>query len=174
MARSISLELLSSLQVASPCAAQWESMSGDDRVRHCCQCNLRVYNLSAMPADEAAAIVQRSEGRVCIRLYKRADGTVITQDCPVGLRLLRMKAKQAVARIAAAGILLIAGGPAAATGSKEPRLPKLASLRPFSTIRAWLAPAAPTPPMMGNLSVVMGDRSIPSKPRTSAGSQEGR
>lgn len=138
MGRNVSLELLSSLTVASPCSADWDSMVGDVRVRHCGACNLNVYNLSAMPAEEAAALVQAREGRLCIRLYRRADGTVITRDCPVGLRAVRIKTAKAAARIAAAAALLISGGIAAASGSRESRSPRLASIQPFSTIRAWL------------------------------------
>ncbi len=140
MARTVSLEFLSSLTVASPCSADWDSMVGDERVRHCGECKLNVYNLSAMSADEAAALVQAREGRMCIRLYKRADGTAITRDCPVGLRAVRIKAARAAGRVAAAVALLVSGGLAAATGSREQRLPKLVAMRPFSTIRAWLVP----------------------------------
>ena len=31
-------------------------------------------------------MVQATQGRLCVRFYRRADGTVLTQDCPVGLR----------------------------------------------------------------------------------------
>ena len=30
-------------------------------------------------------VVMETEGRACMRLYKRKDGTVLTSDCPVGL-----------------------------------------------------------------------------------------
>lgn len=73
---------LDSLQVAQPCSAEWEAMTGTDRVRHCADCNLNVYNLSAMDSAKAHALVAETEGRRCIRFYRRADGTVLTQDCP--------------------------------------------------------------------------------------------
>lgn len=128
-------------------------------MRHCGECKLNVYNLSAMRAEEAADFVQGAEGRVCIRLFKRADGTVITQDCPVGQRLVRLKAARAAGRIAAAAALLITGGLAAATGNREPRVPRLASMKPFSTIREWLSP---TPPVIPSVTVgrMMGAMAI--------------
>jgi hypothetical protein len=66
-------------------------MPGDERVRFCSQCNLHVYNISAMNAAEAESLFAKTEGRLCVRLFRRADGTVLTRDCPVGLRLWRRR-----------------------------------------------------------------------------------
>ncbi|HEV3315916.1 MAG TPA: carboxypeptidase-like regulatory domain-containing protein [Candidatus Angelobacter sp.] len=77
-------DLLRRVQVASPCTADWEQMAGDDRIRHCPACNLNVYNLSAMTVREAAHLVSGHQGRLCVRYYRRADGTILTQDCPRG------------------------------------------------------------------------------------------
>jgi hypothetical protein len=63
-------------------------MPGDDRVRHCQSCNLNVYNFSAMTEREIRRLVAEREGRLCARLYRRSDGTILTQNCPVGLRAL--------------------------------------------------------------------------------------
>ncbi|WP_425615424.1 hypothetical protein NA78x_005343 [Anatilimnocola sp. NA78] len=83
-----SLELL---QIASPCTADWNLMHGDERMRHCQECNLNVYNLSEMTRAEATAFIAQREGRTCVRMFKRPDGTVITRDCPVGLAAVRAK-----------------------------------------------------------------------------------
>src|SRR5688500_5475673 len=77
---------INKLRVASPCAVPWESMNGGDQSRHCQMCNLNVYNISEMTAAEVRNLVEKTEGRVCGRLFLRADNTVITKDCPVGLR----------------------------------------------------------------------------------------
>jgi hypothetical protein len=45
-----------------------------------------VYNLSAMTAEQAAALLRERERAPCVRLYRRWDGTVMTADCPVGVR----------------------------------------------------------------------------------------
>jgi hypothetical protein len=80
-------------------------MSGDDRVRHCASCKLDVYNISAMTAVQAEDLILSREGRLCIRLYKRADGTVLTRDCPAGLRAYRKRA----AKFAGAALTAILG-----------------------------------------------------------------
>ncbi len=77
------LELLGSVKIASPCPMNWNDLQGDDKKRHCSQCNLHVYKVSAMTTAEAVALFQkvRSE-RVCAQLFHRMDGTVMTKDCP--------------------------------------------------------------------------------------------
>jgi hypothetical protein len=82
--------MLHGLKVAKPCPASWEAMVGDDRVRRCELCQLNVYNISELTRPEAEALVARSEGtRLCVRFFRREDGTVLTQDCPVGVLRLR-------------------------------------------------------------------------------------
>jgi hypothetical protein len=56
-------------------------MAGNDRVRHCAQCNLNVYNFSAMTSAEAEELISNHQGRLCGRLYQRRDGTFLTSDC---------------------------------------------------------------------------------------------
>jgi len=63
-------------------------MAGTDQVRHCTLCNKNVYNLSAMTRGQAEALLRETEGRLCARLYRRADGTVLTENCPVGIRAI--------------------------------------------------------------------------------------
>lgn len=76
-------------------------MAGDERVRHCTLCSLNVYNFAEMTAGEVRELLVRTEGRVCARLYRRADGTVITRDCPTGLRAVRQRASRAAAALVA-------------------------------------------------------------------------
>jgi hypothetical protein len=83
--------LLDDTRIASPCKASWEAMKGDDRVRFCGECQKNVYDLSAMAREEATRLLVEREGNLCVRLYHRADGTVITADCPVGLRKKRVR-----------------------------------------------------------------------------------
>jgi len=74
------------LRIASPCSAKWEEMKGTDWMRHCTECNLNVYNFSEMTWKEVERLVASRQGRLCARFYRRADGTMLTQDCPKGLR----------------------------------------------------------------------------------------
>jgi hypothetical protein len=80
------------MRVASPCGVGWETMEGDARVRFCRLCSLNVYDLSGMTRAEVEALVLKTEGRLCGRLTRRADGTILTKDCPVGIRALRRRA----------------------------------------------------------------------------------
>jgi len=89
---------LDRLRIASPCPTTWEQMKGDERTRFCDLCNLHVYNIAELTASEAKSLIANTDGRICARLYRRSDGTVITKDCPVGLRAIRKR----VARIAGA------------------------------------------------------------------------
>ena len=85
--------VLEDIRIATPCSADWDEMTGDARVRFCGKCEKNVYNLSAMTREEGEALVKEKEGRLCVRLYQRKDGTVITSDCPVGVRRARLRAR---------------------------------------------------------------------------------
>jgi hypothetical protein len=101
------LPMLDRISVASPCSESWGEMVGDERVRYCLKCEKNVFNLSAMNRDEAEALLQqRAGGEVCVRYYQRADGTIMTQDCPVGVSKKRRK-KVALA-VAGAGAMAFA------------------------------------------------------------------
>ncbi|MDQ3799722.1 MAG: hypothetical protein M3384_09740 [Acidobacteriota bacterium] len=96
---------LDNIRIASPCPANWDEMRGDERTRFCSQCSLNVYNLSGMTLDEAENLLLTSEGRACVRFYRRADGTILTKDCPVGWRAV----KRRISRAATALVSLCAG-----------------------------------------------------------------
>ncbi|HEX8473388.1 MAG TPA: hypothetical protein VF666_05110 [Pyrinomonadaceae bacterium] len=91
---------LAYVRVAAPCSVEWNRMRGNEQVRFCDQCSLNVYNLSAMTKRDAETLIMSAEGRLCVRFYRRADGTILTQNCPVGLRAL----KRRVSRIANATV----------------------------------------------------------------------
>ena len=84
---------LKGIKIASPCQADWSEMYGDARKRFCGDCKLNVYNLSGMTLDAAEALIINAEGRLCVRFYKRADGSVITQDCPVGWAKVKQRTR---------------------------------------------------------------------------------
>ncbi len=99
---------LDTIQIASPCPANWDEMEGDDKSRFCKLCSLNVYNISSLTSEDAEQFLQErmfSGERVCVSLYRRPDGTVITEDCPVGLRKLRAAARR-VKSVAAAIVAL--------------------------------------------------------------------
>ena len=66
-------------------------MTGDDRARHCGDCDLDVFNLSGMTRREAQKLILAKSGHLCVRFFLRHDGTVLTQDCPTGLARIRRR-----------------------------------------------------------------------------------
>ena len=96
---------LNNIKIASPCSADWNKMHGSNRQRFCQQCNLNVYNLSDMTKDEAESFLVNSEGRVCVKIYRRKDGTVLTQNCPIGWQAV----KKRISRVTTAVFSMIVG-----------------------------------------------------------------
>jgi hypothetical protein len=100
------LPLLDRVAIASPCPADWNAMVGDDRARFCSQCEKHVYNIASMTSEEAEAFLRGAGGEACLRLYRRPDGTVLTSDCPVGVR--RKRRRRAIASLVG-GTMVSAG-----------------------------------------------------------------
>jgi hypothetical protein len=107
---------LEQIEIATPCEARWDEMSGDEQVRHCGQCRRSVFNLSAMTRKEAESFIDATEESVCLRLYRREDGTVITSDCPIGLAERARAASQVIVRAAIFAVLFLTAWMAAAMG----------------------------------------------------------
>ena len=104
---------LANLKVAAPCPANWDDMVGTDRERFCSQCALNVINISSLSSQEAEALLAlKAGGRVCVQFYQRRDGTIITDNCPVGLRKLRDKSRQ-ILKFASGFLALLFTGQAA-------------------------------------------------------------
>ena len=159
MTGSSAAEVLRSIRIASPCQADWEEMARvpdgagpKDAVRFCGMCRKHVYDLSAMTADEAVATIRRQEGGLCVRLFRRSDGTVIHRDCPQGaVRLARQAFR------AGAMLRVLAGGGVASwfvphLVLREP--PVRARIQSgwqslLGEIRAIIGTLRPMPPVMG-------------------------
>lgn len=82
---------LEKIKIAAPCKTEWRWMYGDERVRFCGQCSQNVYNLSAMTRQQAEDLILKTEGRLCVRFYRRADGTILTKNCSVGVQAIKDK-----------------------------------------------------------------------------------
>jgi hypothetical protein len=161
---------LDDVRVASPCSSDWDSMYGDDQKRFCKECKLNVYNLSGMTREDAERLVTNAEGRLCIRFYKRPDGTIITQDCPVGWAKIKQRTR--VYATAALSMLM-----ALLTGLFFVSLFKNSAARP--EVGVMIPKASPTPtmgdytmgkPTMGNVAIpTMG--AVAPRPQKNANSQ---
>jgi hypothetical protein len=98
---------LDELRVAAPCNVPWDAMKGDDRARDCAKCEKTVYNISSMTRAEAEDFLAARGATACVRFFRRTDGTIMTSDCPVGVK--RRRRKLAIAAGALAGVAGAAG-----------------------------------------------------------------
>ena len=154
------LPMLDQVKVASPCKAEWNDMVGDARVRFCLSCEKNVYNLSEMNREDAEALLRERMGNeLCVRFYQRADGTILTQDCPEGVTKKRRK-KLALAiagagAMAAAAVTMFAKSTCTRTMGAvayqgEPSV-MMGDVGPAPTeVKGEVAP--PTPPVMGSIA----------------------
>ena len=156
---------LNNIKIASPCQANWDTMFGNDRKRFCGECKLNVYNLSGMTQEEAQDLLENSEGRLCVRFYRRSDGTVLTQNCPVGWAKVKQRAR-VFATAAFSMIFGVLSGLLFVSGfSRQRALVEVGTLKvnPFATptpkespLMGAVAPSPrPTPRnfVMGNIAV---------------------
>lgn len=80
---------LDEVVIAAPCPMSWDEMKGDDRVRHCCGCAKNVYNIADMTQREAENFLEENGTTQCLRIFRRTDGKIMTDNCPKGLRAIR-------------------------------------------------------------------------------------
>lgn len=156
------LPVLDDLRIAAPCDAAWAEMRGDDRSRLCEKCEKHVFDLSSMTRAEAEALVLAKEGKLCVRYYQRADGTILTADCPDGLARRRRR-RRVVAIAFGAASAVIAGGGVLAGGAMRMGAPARTPIANSPPPHAWMGQAvvaSPTPvtviddaapPLMGEL-----------------------
>lgn len=150
-----SLPMLDDVRIAAPCKASWDDMVADGpnpAVRFCGQCQKNVYNLSDMNKADAERVLREKEGTLCARVYRREDGTVITADCPVGVR--RRRVRRAAFTAIGGGLLAFAGvmlvrpstarmGSVAVAGQVQMGEPTMGDVDPIPP--ETVAPTGPTP-----------------------------
>ncbi len=102
-------DVFDNIKIASPCNENWNEMFGDQQTRFCGNCEMNVYNISEMSRKEAERLIYKQEGRLCVRLYRRHDGTIITKDCPVGLKALKRRLGKIATAVASLVITIIGG-----------------------------------------------------------------
>ncbi|NHZ63382.1 hypothetical protein [Massilia genomosp. 1] len=112
---------LQRIDIAAPCTASWDDMRGDERVRHCNDCNKNVFNLSAMPeADATRLLADNHQGDLCVRFYQRQDGTVMTSDCGDSQRATVRQAWRGLPHMAGAAALALSAAGAAFAAAPAP------------------------------------------------------
>lgn len=124
-------------------------MKGDDAVRHCGSCKKSVYQLSNMSSAQVEALLADSKEERCVRFYQRKDGTLLTEDCAVGVRRKRRKLAvvgAGMSVLSALGVAMAGGtdGASSAAGTSIPEL--VATPTEIVPQVAVTPPVAPEPP----------------------------
>jgi hypothetical protein len=115
------------IRIASPCHKNWNQMVGSEQVRYCPECQRSVYNFSAMTTSEVEAIAAAREGRLCVRFYQAADGSMQIQNSPRGLHESIRRASLVAASAMSA---LLTFGPAMAVTPQQNQEPQLVQIKP--------------------------------------------
>jgi hypothetical protein len=133
-------------------------MQGDERMRFCRHCAKNVYNFSAMTAAEAALLIREKEGKLCGRFYQRADGTMLTADCPVGAARYWRQVKT-LAGAAVATLVMTFGSISLARQTEEEsqalERSRLARFREEAVdrVKGWLGIRKPVMPLLGDVCI---------------------
>ena len=126
MKKKQSKNLIDNLAVSSPCSISWDSMVGNDRERNCSGCNKIVYNISDMTKTEAERFLRDNSTAECVKFRRRFDGTIVTDDCPRALQVVRDRCKMA-AKVVFGMFAFCISLPAAFTQSLHNQSPMLQS-----------------------------------------------
>jgi len=161
-----SLTILANARIASPCSADWNDMAGDERVRFCGSCEKNVYNLTDLATEDAEAIILEHEGNLCVRLYQRSDGTLISEDCPRGLTAARRTLRRGLAAVIGLFAVLLTATLSRGRSRDWYGQPQLTYMQPFKWLYDRVAPAPPPQ------TLVLGDICIPPVPMNNSGSAE--
>ncbi len=129
MAKSIR-QLPIVIDIPTPCAADWEAMTGNAHVRHCALCDKDVHALSELSEAQAVSLLERRD--VCVRLQVAPDGAVVHRDRKPASRAARVVATAALAALAACG-------------NQEPATENQVTGSPIAAPLVLDAGAAPTP-----------------------------
>ena len=81
-------------------------MQGTPQKRFCSGCRKHVYDLSAMGWEDARRLLDAQESP-CVRFFQRADGTVMSEDCPVARERLLRRLKYALGVVTALAVLAL-------------------------------------------------------------------
>lgn len=160
-------DALDQIEIPVPCQVPWDSMAGNDRVRHCDQCRQNVYDVANLTRPEALRLLESSGGRVCLRIYRRPDGTLLTADCRERLRAARKQGLLVFVGVAL--VILWAQVCAQMVGLAGLKRLVRGHHDALRETRGEAAFVAPPPPRIPDPEPVMGEPSAPPPPQPTAG-----
>jgi hypothetical protein len=166
------------IRVASPCHARWNDMAGDERARFCGQCSKHVFNLSALTRAQIETLVREKEGKFCGRFHRRADGTMLTADCPSRLRRVRARLAKLGGALCALMLSLVgcSSRPASSKGGEMGQVflgdvavsPVGCATNPPPEIMGLIALPEPLPATNTDSRALMGEIFVPAHSNSSA------
>lgn len=83
---------LDQLKVVTPCSSSWELMSGNNQKRFCADCNKSVFDFSQMTRRQVEAVVAAHQGKLCGRITRRPDGSLLTLETPPPIQISTRRA----------------------------------------------------------------------------------
>ena len=67
------------ISIKTHCPAAWDKMPGDEKKRHCAQCEKSVFSLKELTPFQIAILYFKKRGRLCIRLEQNQEGKIIAK-----------------------------------------------------------------------------------------------
>jgi hypothetical protein len=80
-------------------------MEGGSRERHCQLCDKQVHNFAAMTPREIERLVLKSDGKLCARITRRDDGSLVTLEAQPRVSVAARVAVSASLALSAAGAM---------------------------------------------------------------------
>lgn len=71
---------LDQLNVAQPCSASWEEMTGNHQKRFCSECSKHVFDFTQMTRQQIEAVTAIHQGNLCARITRREDGSMVMAE----------------------------------------------------------------------------------------------
>jgi hypothetical protein len=84
-------------EIKNPCTADWNAMTGNEKIRFCEHCHLTVNNLSELKPKEVRRLVARSKGQLCVRYSSQSEQLARLRTVPHKLHQIQHR----IARVAA-------------------------------------------------------------------------
>ncbi|MGH9944210.1 MAG: carboxypeptidase-like regulatory domain-containing protein [Pyrinomonadaceae bacterium] len=116
-------------------------MDGDERVRFCGQCDKHVYDISKLTRRQAEDLVANTQRRLCARIIRRPDGSILTADEPLRLSSFKLRAPKIVGA-AFSALLSLSATPLTQSQERPPE--KAAAQAPRATEQGELVRRVPT------------------------------
>lgn len=99
-------DLSRQLEVKTPCTANWDQMSGNDKVRFCEHCQLEVNDLTSLTPKRIRRLMTKSKGRLCVRYHRGPDGKPLIRQVPGKLHQISKRFSRVAAGVFTATLSL--------------------------------------------------------------------